>query len=134
MREITVAAIQMSSSGRMEDNIAKAAALASEAADKGAKIILLQELFRDELLLPVHSIPIIVLQPPRLTTRRSPILRNLQESEKWLCRSVFSSEFNPVNYNSLAVIDASGEILGIYHKSHIPERCILRGEILFCSW
>ena len=44
-RNVTVAAVQMKCSTHVEENIAKADALVREAAEKGAQIILLPELF-----------------------------------------------------------------------------------------
>ena len=45
MREVKVAAIQMSCGGQLEDNLKKAEKMVREAAEKGAQIVLLPELF-----------------------------------------------------------------------------------------
>ena len=45
MRTVTVAATQMACSWNREQNLANAEALVREAASRGARIILLQELF-----------------------------------------------------------------------------------------
>ena len=45
MRKVTVAAIQMNNTKDVKENIAKAEKLVREAAEKGAQIILLPELF-----------------------------------------------------------------------------------------
>ncbi len=121
MREITVAAIQMSSSGRMEDNIAKAAALASEAADKGAKIILLQELFETNYFCQKPLDPYHCLATTAADNQAIAYFAKFAREREVVMPISFFERANPVNYNSLAVIDASGEILGIYRKSHIPE-------------
>lgn len=121
MRELTVAAIQMSSSDRMEDNIAKAARFASEAADRGAKIILLQELFEttyfcQKTLEKYHSLATTVEDNKAIA-----FFTKFARERKVVIPISFFERGENANFNSLAVIDASGEILGVYRKSHIPE-------------
>ncbi len=51
MRNVTLAATQMACTWDVDENIATAEALVREAADKGAQMILLQELFETPVFL-----------------------------------------------------------------------------------
>ena len=121
MREITVAAIQMSASGTIEENIAKAAKYASEAADRGAQIILLQELFEttyfcQKTLEKYHFLATTVEENKAIA-----FFTKFAKERKVVVPISFFERGENANFNSLAVIDASGEILGVYRKSHIPD-------------
>lgn len=121
MRKITVAAIQMQCSMKVEENLQNAEKKVREAAEKGANVILLPELFEREYFcqqrrydfyeyaLPVDENP-AVRMGKRLT----------KELEVVLPISFYERDGN-VLYNSLAWIDADGKILGVYRKTHIPD-------------
>lgn len=121
MRAVTVAATQMACTDVVEDNVARAEALIREAASRGANVILIQELFegryfcQDEL--PEHF----------LRARPAdghPTIRRFQELaaelDVVLPVSFFERARN-AHYNSLAMVDAGGTLLGLYRKSHIPQ-------------
>ena len=141
MREITVAAIQMSASGTIEENIAKAAKYASEAADRGAQIILLQELFEttyfcQKTLEKYHFLATTVEENKAIA-----FFTKFAKERKVVVPISFFERGENANFNSLAVIDASGEILGVYRKSHIPdgpgyeEKCYFApGDTGFMVW
>jgi N-carbamoylputrescine amidase len=120
-RTLKVAAIQTSFSDDMDANIAKTENFIREAAAKGAQIILPSELFQGryfctsqeerwfEQAHPVGEHPAVLrLQPVAL------------ELGVALPVSFFERD-GPVFYNSLAMIDADGTMLGVYRKSHIPD-------------
>ena len=54
-------------------------------------------------------------------TGLSGISARLRKSWASCCRSPISEKSGPAHYNSLAIIDADGEILWNYRKSHIPQ-------------
>jgi N-carbamoylputrescine amidase len=119
-REVTVAATQFSCTWDSAANIAKAEKLVREAASRGAQIILLQELFET----PYFCIE----QDSRHLALARPIEENVairhfravaRELGVVLPISVFEAAGQSF-FNSIAMIDADGEILGIYRKSHIP--------------
>ncbi len=121
MRKITVAATQMSCSGDVASNIAKAISLIRDSAAKGAQIILIQELFEN---LYFCQKPIESFYDLATTASENPAIQKIRE----VCRELgvvvpvsFFERENNVFYNSLAMIDADGEILGVYRKSHIPD-------------
>ena len=121
MRKVTLAATQMACSDEVEDNIARAEGMIREAAARGANIILIQELFeglyfcQDEL--PQHF--------ARATpTDANPAVTRLREVAKELGVVLPVSFFEKANnafFNTCAIVDADGSLLGTYRKSHIPQ-------------
>jgi N-carbamoylputrescine amidase len=121
MGKITVAATQMTCSTDRDDNIASAEAMVRDAASQGAQIILLQELF--ETLYFCQS------QKPTffgLATdiQDNPAVRHFsalaQELDVVLPISFFEKK-HQAYFNTVAVVDADGAVLGVYRKSHIPD-------------
>ncbi len=119
--KIKVAATQMSCSWEIEENISKAINLIEQAAIEGANIILLQELFQtpyfciqydEEIFKLAHS-----FDNNKTLEKFSELAKKLQVV---LPISFFEKE-NNAYFNSIAVINSDGEILGKYRKSHIPD-------------
>lgn len=120
MRKITVAAIQFSIPESREKSIEKAEKLVREAAKNGANVVLLPELFETsyfcqerryesyELALPVNENPAV--KRFREVTRELGIVMPI---------SFYERDINSF-YNSIAMLD-SGELLGVYRKTHIPD-------------
>lgn len=121
MRKVKVAATQMSCSDRIEENIAKAERLVRQAAEQGAQIILIQELF--------ETLYFCQKEKPEYYDYASEADENMailhfQKIAKELGVVLpisFYEKKNNARYNALAVIDADGEVLGVYRKSHIPD-------------
>ncbi len=120
-RKVTVAAIQMNCNRSREENIAAADRLVREAAGKGAQIILLSELFETWYFCQERNYDSYELAMP---LSENPAIRHFQkvaeELRVVLPISFFERDQN-VTYNSVAVIDADGEVLGVYRKTHIPD-------------
>jgi len=121
MTELTVAALQLAFSDEVEENISNVSELVREAASKGARVVLPPELFEgryfcrteDEALFagarPVGSHPAVLA------------MRKLAaELEVYIPASFFEAD-GPHHYNSLAMIDDRGAVMGVYRKSHIPD-------------
>jgi N-carbamoylputrescine amidase len=121
MQKLTVAATQMSCSTNREKNIARAEALVRNAAAKGARIVLLQELFETLYFCQSQKPDFFRLAADRhenpAVCHFSPLARQLGVV---LLISFFEKK-HQVYYNTVAVVDADGAILGIYRKSHIPD-------------
>jgi N-carbamoylputrescine amidase len=121
MSIVTVAATQMACSWDREANIARGERLVREAAARGAQIILLQELFETPYFCQDHDARHLDLAKPLEGHPAVEHFRQLaRELEVVLPISVFERDHNAF-FNSLAMIDADGAVLGTYRKSHIPE-------------
>lgn len=120
MRKVTVAAIQMSCKNCPEENLQKAEDRIRRAADKGAQIVLLPELFERPYFCQEKGYDYYQFALP---TEESPAVdmgkRLAKELDIVLPISFFEREGN-VLYNSVACLDAGGGFLGIYRKTHIP--------------
>ena len=121
MTQLTVAALQLAFTDDVQENIAAVSALVREAAAKGARLVLPPELFeghyfcrtQDEAhfarALPVGEHP-AVLAMQKLAA----------ELRIFIPTSFFEADGHH-HYNSLAMIDDAGAVMGVYRKSHIPD-------------
>ena len=119
--KITVACTQMACTWDIDSNIARAEALVRQAAEKGAQIILLQELFAT----PYFCIDIQDRHFNLASSReKSVMIQKFQalasELEVVLPVSFFERA-GSAYYNAVVIIDADGSIAGHYRKSHIPD-------------
>ncbi|OME05928.1 N-carbamoylputrescine amidase [Paenibacillus odorifer] len=121
MRNVKVAATQMSCSSNIEENISKAETLVREAAAQGAQIILLQELFETPYFCQKEKADYYAyateLEHNKAINHFKAVAKELQV----VLPISFYEKKNYARYNSLAVIDADGTVLGKYRKSHIPD-------------
>ena len=118
--KVTVAATQMKITWDIEANIQKADKMIEECAKNGANIVLLQELFETPYFCQKENYDYFNLASEY---KKNKYLEHFSEIAKKfnvvLPLSFFERAGN--NYfNSLAMIDADGKILGLYRKSHIP--------------
>lgn len=119
-RVVNVAATQMSCSGNIAENIEKAEALVREAASKGAQIILLQELFETPYFCQKEKAVYYGYATELEENKAVRHFRKVAKELEVVLPISFYEKKNQARYNSLAVLDADGEILGKYRKSHIP--------------
>lgn len=121
MTNITVAAVQMYCNRTREENIAAADQLVRQAAAQGAQVILLPELFETWYFCQERNYDSYELAR---SVEDNPAVLHFQEVAKELKVvlpiSFFERDGN-VTYNSIAMIDADGSVLGIYRKTHIPD-------------
>ena len=121
MRKVTVAATQMSCSWDREENLKKAESLVRQAAEKGANIILLQELFETPYFPQIQSFDYMNMCT---APEENPAVQRFCEVAKELSVVLpisFYEKAGNTGFNTLAIIDADGEILGYYRKTHIPD-------------
>ena len=119
--KIKVAATQMSCSWELSENIEKAKKIVNSAAKDGANIILLQELFQSPYFCIEYDEKIFELAQ---TFEESILIKEMSEVCKKLNVVLPVSYFEKSNnayFNSIAVIDSDGSVLGNYRKSHIPD-------------
>ncbi|MCE5221499.1 MAG: N-carbamoylputrescine amidase [Clostridium sp.] len=121
MRKVKVAATQMSCSNNIDENISKAENLVREAAKQGAQIILLQELFETPYFCQKEKSDYYVYATELEQNKAINHFKEIAKELKVVLPISFYEKKNYARYNALAVIDATGEILGTYRKSHIPD-------------
>ena len=121
MRKVVVGAVQMKCEKEREKNIAKADTMVRAAAKKGAQIILLPELFENLYFCQEKRYDYYDLAESLEENKAVNHFKALaKELEVVLPISFYEKDQN-VLYNTVAVIDADGSVLGIYRKTHIPE-------------
>ena len=121
MSEVILSLVQMSVGRALTDNVEKAESLIRQAASGGANIVLLPELFESRYFCQLEREAFFAQAHP---AERHPFLGRFQKlaAELQLVLPVsFFERAGQAHFNSLAVIDADGAILGIYRKSHIPD-------------
>ena len=121
MREVTVAATQMACSNETDKNVSNAEKLVRQAASEGAQIILIQELFESQYFCMDQKEELFELSKP---FENHPTIKKFSELAKELKVVLpvsFFEKANRAHYNSVAIIDADGSVLGKYRKSHIPD-------------
>lgn len=111
----------MSCSTNIEENIAKADRLVREAAAQGAQIILLQELFETPYFCQKEKSDYYVYATELEQNKAVNHFKEVAKELKVVLPISFYEKKNYARYNSLAVIDADGTVLGKYRKSHIPD-------------
>lgn len=121
MKNVTIAVTQMSCTWDREHNINYAANLVRKAAAKGAQVVVLQELFET---------PYFCIDKDKkymaeaLAVEANPAIKAMQKLARELNVVIpisFYELAGPRYFNSLAMIDADGVLLGVYRKSHIPD-------------
>lgn len=121
MRNVTLAAIQMSCTRNVAENIEKAEKMVIEAAGKGAQVILLPELFERQYFCQERQYEYYAFAK---SVEENDAVKHFQELAKKLKVvlpiSFYEKDGNRL-FNSIAMIDADGTILGIYRKTHIPD-------------
>ncbi len=141
MRQLVMAAIQMDCTPDRTHNIATADAMVRRAASQGARLILLPELFETPYFCKdVNPAHLALASRPE----DNPAIAHFQalaaELRVVMPVSFFEQAINTC-FNSLAMLDADGSILGIYRKSHIPDGpgysekfYFTPGDTGFCVW
>ena len=121
MRQISVAATQFACSWDLPANADRAEALIRQAAAEGAQVVLIQELFAAPYFcIEQHARYFELAQPldgHPLVARFAALARELGV----VLPVSFFERSGPAFFNSVAMVDADGRVLGIYRKSHIPQ-------------
>ncbi len=120
-RSIRVAATQCAFTGSLEENVARVEGLVREAAARGAQVILPSELFEGLYFCREEKDEFFDWARP---AEGHPTIARFRLLAKELGVAIPVSFFERDGhafYNSLAMVDADGSVLGIYRKSHIPD-------------
>ncbi|MGH8258827.1 MAG: N-carbamoylputrescine amidase [Steroidobacteraceae bacterium] len=119
-RPVTVAAVQLACGWDAAANIARAEALVREAAARDARIILLPELFETPYFCIEQDARHLNLARPVAESGAVRHFRGIARELGVVLPISFFERAGTVFFNSVAVIDADGSVLGVYRKSHIP--------------
>jgi N-carbamoylputrescine amidase len=119
-RQVTVAATQFACDWDVAGNMARAERHVRAAAERGAQIILLPELFETPYFCIEQDARHLGLAKP---VEENGAVRHFQRVARELGVVLPISFFErdgQAMFNSIAIVDADGKLLGVYRKSHIP--------------
>jgi N-carbamoylputrescine amidase len=118
---VRVAVVQAALGGSRAENVARVTDLVREAAARGANVVLVPELFEGPYFCKTESEAHFALAHAMDAHPGVEALAELaREHGIVIPASVFERD-GPHYYNSIAMIDADGRVLGVYRKSHIPD-------------
>lgn len=121
MRKVKTAAVQMRCEKQVQDNIAHAEKLVRKAAAEGAQIILLPELFERPYFCQERRYEYYQYAKPVMENEAVCRFRQVARELSVVLPVSFYERDRNLLFNSVAVLDADGSILGIYRKTHIPD-------------
>jgi N-carbamoylputrescine amidase len=116
-----LAVVQMSMTDQLEANLEKAVQMVRDAAARGANLILLPELFENLYWCQVQREEYFGLANPLEGHPFMPRFQDLARALNVVLPISFFERAGHAYFNSLAMIDSGGEVLGVYRKSHIPD-------------
>jgi len=120
VRNVTVAATQFACTWDLDGNMANAEALVRRAARDGAQVVLLQELFETPYFCIEQDSRHLRLATTLQENRAVASMTRLARELGVVLPVSFFERSGQACFNSVAIIDADGEVLGVYRKSHIP--------------
>jgi N-carbamoylputrescine amidase len=120
-RIMSVAALQCAFSDDIDANIATVSALVREAAGQGTKIILPPELFEGHYFCQHQDAAYFARAMPAHAHKAVRVMQALAAELGVYIPCSFFEKDGPHYYNSLAMIDDTGAVMGVYRKTHIPD-------------
>ena len=121
MRNVTLAATQMACGSDRAENLEHAEQLIRRAASQGANVILIQELFETPYFCQDQLPDFFALARPVEDNEGIAKFQSLARELGVVLPFSFFERDNQAYFNSVAMIDAGGEMLGVYRKTHIPD-------------
>ena len=121
MSQLRVAAVQMSMSDLVDTNVATADRLVRSAATDGAQVVLIPELFEGHYFCQDQRAGDLLRARPADGHPTIAHFCALAHELAVVLPISFYELAGTARFNSLAMIDADGTVLGIYRKSHIPD-------------
>jgi N-carbamoylputrescine amidase len=116
-----VGLVQMSMSGQADANLTKAIAKVGEAAAAGAEVVCLPELFRSPYFCQREDAALFDLAESVPGPSTDALGAAAKKEGVAVVAPVFEKRAVGLYHNTAAVIDAGGEIVGLYRKMHIPD-------------
>jgi len=117
----TIGIIQDAATADVAANLRNTDRLVREAANRGAQIICLKELFQSPYFCKSQQVDRFDLAEPIPGPTTEAVQRLARELEVVIVAPVFERQAAGLYRNSAAIIDADGSLLGVYRKMHIPD-------------
>jgi N-carbamoylputrescine amidase len=121
MSKVQVGLVQMSCTADKQQNLHKAIEKVREAAQKGAQIVCLQELFTSLYFCDVEDYDNFKLAEPIPGPSTDELSKLAAELGVVIIASLFEKRAQGLYHNTTAILDADGQYLGKYRKMHIPD-------------
>ncbi len=121
MKLVKVGLIQTSCAADPQENMRKTAQLIRQAAEKGAQIVCLQELFRSLYFCDLEDYQNFLLAESIPGPSTETLGALAKELNIVIVASLFEKRAEGLYHNTAAVLDADGSYLGKYRKMHIPD-------------
>ncbi len=116
-----VGLIQMATTPDPDDNLARAVEWVERAARDGAAVICLPELFRSPYFCQREDPALFDLAEPIPGPSTEALGKIAKARQVTVIASLFERRAAGLYHNSVVVLDAQGEVAGIYRKMHIPD-------------
>ena len=120
-QKFKIGLIQMSCSPDPGENLAKALANIRQAAQRGAQIICLPELFRSQYFCREENAEMFSLSEPVPGPSTEALSKLARELNVVIVGSVFERRAAGVYHNTAVILGTNGTLLGKYRKMHIPD-------------
>src|SRR5689334_15758135 len=119
--KFTVGLVQMSVTPDLDANLEKAVARVEEAAQSGAQVICLPELFRSQYFCQKEDAALFDLAESVPGPSTEALGRVARDRHVTVIAPIFERRATGLYHNSAAVIDSQGKVAGLYRKMHIPD-------------
>jgi N-carbamoylputrescine amidase len=120
-QKFKVGLVQMGMSTDPADNLQKAVAKVAEAAKMGAEVVCLPELFRSPYFCQKEDAALFDLAESIPGPSTDALTTAAKKAGVVIIASLFERRAIGLYHNTAAIIDATGDILGLYRKMHIPD-------------
>jgi N-carbamoylputrescine amidase len=121
MSKVTLGLLQHACTADPAANLQKTLALAEQAAQRGAKIICTQELFRSQYFCQSENHDNFKLAESIPGPSTEAFQKLARQYGVVIVASLFEKRASGLYHNTAVIIDADGSLLGIYRKMHIPD-------------
>ena len=120
-KTVTVGLTQMACGPDPAENRAKQLGLFEQCADRGAKVLCTQELFTSQYFCQTEDHRFFDLAEPIPGPTTQAFSKFAKANDVVIIASLYERRTAGLYHNTAAVIDADGELLGLYRKMHIPD-------------
>ncbi len=117
----TIGLLQLGFSADVNDNLKKAVSWVDKAAKKGAQVICLPELFRTQYFCQKEDVSIFDLAETIPGPSTGTMKKAAKKNKVVIVVPIFEKRAAGVYHNSAVIINADGNVAGLYRKMHIPD-------------